>query len=114
MSEIDVNVDDSLRCMAVHYWQRTDEQVRQQFSEWGFNGIKNLQREGPHLNGNAARKEVVAMAKKQDAKWYFRGNYDWSAVADAQIYSFSYSSYTGDMHDGTGDWEYFAGWSGHK
>ena len=109
-----VSIDDDPKCYAVHWWKRTDAEVIGTSQSWGFNGITNLKREGGHINGNAARKEVVAIAKKQDCKWFFRGSYDWNVDADAQIYSFNYSSYTGDLHDGTGDWKTFAGWSGHE
>ena len=115
---MDVTIDDSPKCFAVHWWKRSLEEVTGTLESWGFNGIENLKREGGHINGNAARKEVVAMAEKQGCFYYFKGNYDWNVDADAQIYSFTYSSYTGDLTNADPDvdkWApHFAGWSGHK
>ena len=118
MNDINVSLDGDLHCFAVH-WQRSLDEVKGQMEAWGFNGIKNLQTEGGHINGNKARTEVVAMAKKHDAKYYFKGNYDWNGDIphDAQIYSFDYSSYSGDLTNGDASKDdylnYFAGWSGH-
>ena len=118
MSQVSVDIDSSPKCFGVHWWQRSDAQVIQQFQDWGFNGIKNLQREGIRVNGNAARRKVIAMAQRQDCFFYFKGSYDANLDADAQIYSFNYSSYTGDLTDAdpaVDKWApHFAGWSGHK
>lgn len=109
---VDVNVDDSLKCFAVH-WSIDIKDAEKHFSDLGFVGIKDFKK-NKVLNGNAARKKVVSSAKKQDAKWFFQGNYDWNVTDDSAIYEFNYSEFTGDLIDGSGDYEYAANWSGHK
>ena len=113
MSNIDVSVDDSLTCFGVH-WNTSLNAARDQFEKWGFKGITNFAHFAGPLNGNDARKQVVAEAKRQGDghKYYFVGNYDWGVTRDSAIYKFNYSGYAGHLSDGSGDWEYFAGWSG--
>lgn len=109
---IDVNVDDSPKCFGVHFNVPNNE-AENQFKLWGFTGIKNFKKLRV-LNGNTARTEVIASAVKQDAKYFFRGSYDWNIGNDAAIYLFNYDSYTGDLIDGDNDTiKFAANWSGH-
>ena len=105
------DVDNSNLCFGVH-WNTALHIAKAQFEDWGFNGIREFSKESV-VNGNDARNDVIASAKKQNAKYFFVGSYDWGATADSAVYKFRFSSYTGDLIDGTGDAEYSAAWSGH-
>ena len=111
---IDVNVDDSLKCFGVH-WDVPDNEAKKQFEDWGFVGIKNFKK-NKVLNGNTARTEVIASARKQECKDYFVGSYDWGVTDDSAIYEFNYSEYTGDLINGKegSDASLSAAWSGHE
>ena len=110
---INVNIDDSLKCFAVH-WNIDIKKAEKHFSDLGFVGIKDFKK-NKVLNGNTARDEVIASAKKQEAKYFFQGSYDWGVTDDSAIYEFNYSEYTGDLIDGDNDdIKFAANWSGHK
>ena len=106
------DIDNSNLVYSVH-WNIPLNEAERQFYRWGFNGIRDFTKESV-LNGNDARTDVIASAKKQNAKYYFVGNYDWGTTADSAIYRFRYTSYTGALIDGTGDAEYSAAWSGKE
>ena len=112
---INVSVDDRLTCHAVH-WDVPAGQARTQFENWGFHDIQDLVVTDRPINGNTARTQVQAMAKRNPGhKWYFKGNYDWGVTADSAIFTFTYSAFTGDLINGSEDvWGNFAGWSGHE
>ena len=107
-----VEIDDSPTVYAVHY-NTSIEDATKHFTDAGFNNVRSMVKQDPGCNCNNARKQVVAIAKRQGKKAFFQGGWDYSAGRCA-IYEFTYDSYTGDLHDGTGDWEYMANWSGHK
>lgn len=110
---VDVNIDNNPTVVAVH-WNVDLKTAKETFKNWGFNNITNFSKESI-LNGNAARTEAIAIAKKQNIKYYFNGSYDFGATEDSAIYKFEYSSYTGDLIDGDNDTiKYAANWSGHK
>lgn len=109
---VNVNIDDSLTCYGVH-WNVDLPAAQRQFEAWGFRGISGIDKLRV-LNGNPARREAIAEAKRQGAKWYMKGNYDAGVTDDSAIYRFSYTAFTGDLISGSGDWESFAGWSGHS
>ena len=104
------DIDNSNLCFGVHY-DKPVEEAQEQFRIWGFNGIRSFTKERA-MQGNDARRVVIAEAKKENAKWFFIGNYDASIGNDAAVYRFRFTSYTGDLQDGTGDWKFYAGWSG--
>ena len=109
---MNVSIDDSLTCYGVH-WNQDLKDAQAQFESWGFVGIHDFTKLKV-MNGNTARTEVAAEAKRQDAKYYFVGNYDWGVTNDSAIYRFSYTAYAGGLIDGSGDVEHAANWSGKK
>ena len=106
------DIDNTNVCFGVHF-NVSLEDAKKQFEDWGFNGIHNFTKEKV-LNGNAAREDVIANAKEQNARYYFNGSYDWNVGNDAAIYRFRFSSYTGELANGDDETiKFFAGWSGH-
>ena len=105
------DLDNSNLCFGVH-WNVPIKNAIEQFDKWGFNGIREFSKQSV-VNGNDARNDVIASAKKQNAKYFFVGSYDWGVTDDSAVYKFRFSSYTGDLIDGGGDAEYSAAWSGH-
>ena len=55
------------------------------------------------MDGNRARQEVVDIAKRQDAKFFYVGNYCATVGDSTQIYKFSYTAFLGDSTDGKGN-----------
>lgn len=103
MSSNTVTIDDHLTCYGLHWASATDEEVRQQFIAWGFADCFNIQRVGKPMDGNRARQEVVDIAKRQDAKFFYVGNYCATVGDSTQIYKFSYTAFLGDSTDGKGN-----------
>ena len=105
------DIDNSNLVFGVH-WNVSLADAKRKFSDWGCNGIHEFTKERV-MNGNEARKEVVANAKSQNAKYLFVGNYDWGTTADSAVYRFRITSWTGPLIDGTGDVKFAVNWSGH-
>lgn len=94
-ADVNVSIDDKQTCVGVH-WNTGLEAAERQFSRWGFRGISDFHKVEV-LNGNEARTHVLDIARRQDVKCYWRGNYDWGVGADSAIYRFSYDEYVGDV-----------------
>ena len=111
-NEVNVNINDDLKCFGLHYQIDLDK-AKKHFEDEGFQGISNFNLLYP-IGCNDGRKKVIAIAKRQEAKWYFRGEWDYSA-AGCGIYEFSYKGFVGELQNGDEDtWGNFAGWSGHQ
>ena len=109
---MDVSVDSRPTVFAVHYDQTIEDATRH-FEAVGFQGVSSMVKQDPGCNCNDARSQVVAIAHRQDAKWFFEGEWDYSAGRCA-IYEFVYDAFTGHMVDGPEDvYGRSAAWSGH-
>lgn len=73
--------------LAVHY-DRPLSEAKAYFESLGFRGIRGLTKDEPLINCNDARREVVAAAEAQGARWHFNGNYDANVGAACVIYRF--------------------------
>ena len=102
-----ISIDDRPTCFGVN-WNVGLTTAENQFKQWGFVNITDF-KILKVLNGNTARNEVIAEAKKQDKKYFFKGSYDWGITADSAIYEFTYDIFTGDLKPGN---KYMANWDG--
>ena len=96
MSTVDVALDDSLKCFAVH-WNVLNIDAKQHFEHLGFRGVDNFTKMAV-LNGNKAREQarLNAIAHGDGSTWFWRGSYDWGVGRDSAIYVFDYTGYVGD------------------
>ena len=108
-----ITIDKPLECVGVHWASPSLADAEQQFRDWGFDSIRNFRKERTG-NGNDLRNKVVSIAKKQDIRYFFVGNFDATIGDNAAIYRFEYDEYSGPMVDGDGDAKYNAAWSGKK
>ena len=108
---VDITVNKPLECVGVHWDSPPLNEAKAQFAEWGFDNIQNFRKERKG-SGNDLRTKVVAIAKKQDIKYYYVGDYDATIGDNAAIYRFEYDEYSGSLVDGSGDAKYNAAWSG--
>lgn len=95
--------DDHLTCYACHWASATNDEFRQQMLIWGFADCFNIERIGKPMDGNQARRTVVDIAKRQDAKFWYVGDYCAAVGATTQIYKCNYTAFLGDSTDGKGN-----------
>ena len=109
-----VQLDSPLSCRMVH-WNTTDAEAERQAQEWGFRDVKGFEKV-EQMNGNAARREALAIAMRQydeGVRCFWRGDYDVGATSDSAIYEFDYGSYVGDsqVHGDTPEARCHADWT---
>lgn len=110
---MDVSVDSRPTVVAVHYDGSLHDGVAH-FTARGFRGITGIKKVQTGCGCNDARKEVIAIAKRQDVKWFFEGEWDFSA-GRCTIYEFEYDAFTGRLVNGTEEvYGRSAAWSGHE
>lgn len=95
MSET-ISIDDALTCFGVA-WNYSTSQAEKFFSDHGFQGVKNVEKQEV-LNGNAARWAAKDAADKRGEghTYWWLGNYDWGVTADSAVYRFDYTGFTGE------------------
>ena len=106
-----IQLDEPQTCIGVH-WNVHEVTAQRQFESWGFRGIKGLHKEEV-LNGNDAREHVLDIARRQDIKCFWRGDYDVGVGADSAIYRFDYDEYVGasEVHGDGPEAKLHADWS---
>lgn len=97
---IEVTVDKPLECCGVHWASPYLAEAQKQFEDWGFAGITGFHKAEDAINGNTARDRVKEIARRQDIKWFYVGDHDYTVGNNAAIYRFSYEEYTGDPSGG--------------
>ena len=106
-----VQVDTPMTCVGVH-WDVHPAAAQAHFQSWGFRGIASFTKVEV-VNGNAARRKVLDIARREGIKCFWRGSYDWGVTNDSAIYRFDYEEYIGEVgvHGDTKDAALHADWA---